>query len=350
MSATVYDDFIIPQLPGSFLASNNLTNWTPVPSNRVTYDQNGIDIYDSSISGGSLVFDIIQIGGDIFTAPFLSYNYDENGGTSQDFSNLGIITLTKDPNSIFPESLQLALSSNLITQYLEPDSIVGDVATWTVANFNQVDLTDITNLDLVVFDLTTVTLGTYTFIGLNSILLCLAANTQILLANGETKPIFAIQRGDMIPCSAESGAKCYPVAQVLSTKLNASHPVDLLKLERNALGHNLPYEPLYISKNHPILYRGGRRPAYCFKKLDGATYYEKTPFGEIINGAQYDLYDLQFEVDTSYVANGVTVQSRSPYSDITPLPKELYFDQSLYKKEVVWDSLNHNLPLITEYL
>jgi hypothetical protein len=38
------------------------------------------------------------------------------------------------------------------------------------------------------------------------------------------------------------------------------------------------------------------------------------------------LYDLQFDHDGIYVANGVIVRSRCPRSEVTQLAKDLYFD------------------------
>ena len=56
-----------------------------------------------------------------------------------------------------------------------------------------------------------------------------------------------------------------------------------------------------------------------------------------------NLYDIQFENDGSYIANGVQLQSRCPRSQMTPLAKEDYFNQELYTEEVVWDVFNHSV-------
>ena len=66
------------------------------------------------------------------------------------------------------------------------------------------------------------------------------------------------------------------------------------------------------------------------------------------NHQSHTLYDLQFDHDGQYVAEGVILQSRSPRSDRTPLPKELYFDQSLWIEDVTWDCFDHNLKLETK--
>jgi hypothetical protein len=51
------------------------------------------------------------------------------------------------------------------------------------------------------------------------------------------------------------------------------------------------------------------------------------------------MYDLQFEVETYYYAEGLESQSRSPFCHLSPLPKELYFHQELYRDIQVPDCL-----------
>jgi len=67
------------------------------------------------------------------------------------------------------------------------------------------------------------------------------------------------------------------------------------------------------------------------------------------NNILYQLWDLQFETVGTYVANGVTIQSRNPRSNLTPLSKDLYFDQSLYDGDLIddFDPANE-FPLVLE--
>ena len=64
---------------------------------------------------------------------------------------------------------------------------------------------------------------------------------------------------------------------------------------------------------------------------------------------RYNMWDLQFDTVGSYVANGVTVQSRHPRSYLTPMPKELYFDQNLYTDELKNDyDPAYEFPYVSE--
>ena len=72
-------------------------------------------------------------------------------------------------------------------------------------------------------------------------------------------------------------------------------------------------------------------------KWPGVTYYSKAnhvasdllPDNE---DGTHSLYNLQFERDGYFVANGLTVESIPVLSHIAPLPKELFFDKDLYNK------------------
>jgi hypothetical protein len=177
-------------------------------------------------------------------------------------------------------------------------------------------------------------------------LICVAGSTQILMMDGSTKPISQITRGEMV-------APNHQVARLCRERVDYSSTIDLMIFEPKCLG-NRPTQQLIVTPNHPIFYQGARRPAKCFSKCPGVTNYKDQPVSCVAHllGDQEDLYlyDLQFEHEGSYLANGLEVQSRSPCSYYGPLPKELYFDQSLYCDDHVWDSLDHLLPLDTTIL
>lgn len=172
-------------------------------------------------------------------------------------------------------------------------------------------------------------------------LICVLGNTKILLSNGTIKPIKEIQRGDMVVPN-------HQVAMVCRERLDYSSKIDLMVFEKNCLG-NQPNERLIITPNHPIFYKNARRPAKCFAKCPGVSSYNNVPITKIIH--LFDdpddlcLYDLQFDHDGSYIANGTEIQSRSPYSCFGPLPKNSYYNQSLYSSDTVWDSMDQVLPL-----
>ena len=113
----------------------------------------------------------------------------------------------------------------------------------------------------------------------------------------------------------------------------------------------------FITMLEGIKRKSGKKAVVNYAR--GCDFHAKTPACQILpinsgsdgsEAGKYTVYDLQFESEGSYVANGVTVQSRSPRSEITPLSRELYFNDELYTDLTVWDTLNHPLPLDFEIL
>lgn len=192
--------------------------------------------------------------------------------------------------------------------------------------------------------------GTSLLSYLNTIV-CVVGGTQILMEDGSTRPIQTLARGDRVV--GHNGHK-YPVAVVNRRVVAPSEPFDLVEIPPNSLDHGHPCQSLFITPNHPVFYDRARRPAECLVGHHGITLHPKVqpvdylPAEIEMGEPVYYLYDLQFEDDGSYVANGVTVQSRSPYSNLTPLPKDQYFDPSKYTEERHWDSLYQTLPLKME--
>jgi hypothetical protein len=186
---------------------------------------------------------------------------------------------------------------------------------------------------------------------LNTIV-CVGHGTQILLNDGHTCPIQEISRGIWIV--GHNGHR-YRVAEVNRQVVAPQAIIDLIELQPNCLGLGHPDRTLWITPNHPIFYDRARRPARSLTSLPGVILHERVHPRDFLEPENqetedqepvYYLYDLQFEEDGSYVANYVTIQSRSPYSDLTPLPKEQYFDPSKYTEERHWDSLFQQLPLV----
>ena len=133
------------------------------------------------------------------------------------------------------------------------------------------------------------------------------------------------------------GAPNHRVARLCEIGLDPHQLIDLVWFEPETLSQGLPSQRLGITDNHPIIYLGARRPAHCFTHLKGVSHQRTRDLTR--------LYDLQFDHDGTYFANGLEVQSCSPKSAEKPLPKELYFDQSLYSEEAVWDHYEQPLAL-----
>lgn len=184
---------------------------------------------------------------------------------------------------------------------------------------------------------------------LNTIV-CVIRGTNILLSSGQSKPIEQIVRGDVVVGYQN---KQYMVADINKQYISKNCPIDMMEFAPNSIGEQIPNQKLFITHNHPIFHQNYRTPAKFFnnpqigiiehKSIKPKELMEPESLDE--SGPVYCLYDLQFEEDGSYIANGVTVQSRSPWSDITPLEKEMYFDQTKYQDQRHWDSLFHELPL-----
>jgi hypothetical protein len=170
-------------------------------------------------------------------------------------------------------------------------------------------------------------------------IVCLLADTEILMQDGSLKKIQEIERSDVVKGDLESDL-CYPVSKVCKQPLNSNTLVNLIKIKKDALGLNCPNHDLYITENHPIFYNDKRRPAKCFQNLPGVEFLQNISISELCT--DYSLYDLQFDVEGSYVANYLQVQSRSPFSVLTPLARDLYLDDQLYQDDIrVWDSYDH---------
>lgn len=244
---------------------------------------------------------------------------------------------------------QIGLSlTDLNNHVVEIVNAAGSTTSWTLSEFGfDVDLTHITQVSLVFYS-TVANAGTF-FANFTSAAPCLVKDTMILMADGHCKPIQAIQRGDWVATDPD----CLRVVQVSRLNrlpISSYYQPHLVRFAVGSLGPNVPNRELLITHDHPLLYQEARRPAKCFKKLTGVRSYDTVCAYKLLAEEDPDntdlaLYDLQFDRDGSYVANGVTVQSRCPRSQLTPLPRELYFDPSLYREEVTWDSFDHTLPL-----
>lgn len=178
-------------------------------------------------------------------------------------------------------------------------------------------------------DTRTETIGNYT---IPVVVVCVAPDTQILMADGTTKQIQDIVRGDWV----SSSTQVHRVARVLSTKHTSGDLLNMVVFNKDSVGTNLPSRDLIITSLHPIVKDKQRVHAIKLANLDRVNYYHNVPINRVTNldkNGEYTLWDLQFETVGSYIANGLEIQSRHPRSFLTPLPKNFYFNQSLYTKD-----------------
>lgn len=189
---------------------------------------------------------------------------------------------------------------------------------------------------------------------INIVLPCIAYNTKILMANKTEHNIQNLERGMVVAGDADL-TTTYKIARVLKNKLYPDFEIGISSFDKNSIGNNIPNRKLLITNGHPIYFESTRRAAKLFSNIDGIKSYDKIKAGDILpkeddNDLHY-LWDLQFETIGSYVANGLKIQSRHPQSFITPLPKELYFDENLYNSCTKNDhDPEYDCPLIYEPL
>ena len=170
---------------------------------------------------------------------------------------------------------------------------------------------------------------------------CITTGTEILMADGQVKNIELIQRGDVVAGDL-AGSKTYTVANVLSDTINpVGSSITMVMFKKDSLGPNIPSKDLLVTRGHPIVYQNKRIWSMLFAKFPDVEIHTNIDVATIVpvdTDGKYKLWDIQFETVGSFVANGTVVQSRHPQSCITPLAKELYFNQELYSADLKDDS------------
>jgi hypothetical protein len=336
---SVFDLFTDVQADATTILSSGSTHWGPTTSSKqLTSSGTG---QTQSISGGLWHLSSINSG-----SVFL-IQYERIGAGGFDFSGTPTIKITLTSGDLtFLSNLRLTLVDSSSNSHSSSGTTLLTSVTWTLmTDFPGVDLTSITTW---VFGTSSPLFRaiTATFDPISSLVVCVAKDTQILMADQSIKLIQDIQRGEFVAGDSQSSI-IHQVARVNIQSLAATHSNNFVVFDVNSVGPNQPYEKLIITENHPIVYNNARRPAYCFQNYPGVTYYKDVSASEIlpVNNDTCTVYDLQFDHEGTYVANGLIVQSRSPRSNLTPLPEELYFDPTLYTDEKVNDCYDHIFPL-----
>ena len=205
------------------------------------------------------------------------------------------------------------------------------------ANINPYNfgITIVVNVDIA--GVPTVVTGTFNPYEILIGVVCVVGDTKVLMADGSTKEIKTIERGELVAADPSIN-KQYRVANLNINNLGAESMIDICEMVPNSIDKNIPSEKLLISSLHPIIdfETKKRRHAHKYVNYPGITRFQNVKAADILT--EYCLYDLQFETVGSYVANGVTIQSRNPRSFLTPLPQELYFNQELYDGKLMDDN------------
>ena len=178
---------------------------------------------------------------------------------------------------------------------------------------------------------------------------CVGHNTLVLMADGTYKKIINIRRGDLIQCMND----ILPVSRVKYTKFNMDMKCNYCIIPKNTQINNTTlFEPLLITGYHPILINNKRIPVEHIKfSLKNGIYDVFLNCKSQMISKEIILCDLQFDKPTYYNANGIWIQSSSPYTKNNPLPRELYWEESYYSNKLTTDDPDfYKEPLITHHI
>lgn len=247
----------------------------------------------------------------------LGYNYN-----SLNLTNTPTITLQNfnvNANVIVRLTLVASNVASFINKNIGPGL---QNITWALSDFPSR-----TNVSTYRFDIFgtiyNATIGTLT-----STTVCLAHDTQILMNDKTYLPIQNLKIGDTVAShNSENGHK---IARILKTSLGEAYPVDIVKIDKDALGKDYPSATTYLTGWHPILYNNQRKPAKCFKNIPGCEWnYHSKKTADVVpadSKGKYYLYNLQFDHEGLFIANGLITQAVSPWSRIYPLPENMFYN------------------------
>ena len=187
--------------------------------------------------------------------------------------------------------------------------------------------------------------------------MCVFKNSLVTMSDGHTKSIQSVTHGDEVLVSKKIKTNNnfqdmywskMLVSRLVIQTITPNQTVSFVIFKKDCLGTNKPSNDLYITANHPLLYKNTRVPAKYFSDMVGVIFHDKVRAGDhlpIDNDGLIRLYDIQFDDDEFYQANDVVIQSRSPRSMDTPMPIDYYYNRELYTDEVVWDTYDNPVPL-----
>jgi hypothetical protein len=159
--------------------------------------------------------------------------------------------------------------------------------------------------------------------------ICVGKYTKVLMADNTEKEIWQIERGDYV-CGDLKKKTIHKVAKVIRRKISADTRIRVVEINKGSLGFNMPNTDLLMTASHPIVWNDVRTRAKNFSHWDGVKFHKDVSTKEILpveDDGTYVLYDLIFEDNGYYIANGLTVQSHSPCCVIEPLEEKLYFSK-----------------------
>ena len=147
---------------------------------------------------------------------------------------------------------------------------------------------------------------------------CVLGSTKILMKDGSLKEIKDIIRGDEVIEDIKTN-KTNIVSRVISMKVENKN---IIKIPKNLLNNSAD---LFISEDHPIWINNDEQRLFS-KNIEGVEKY-------LLKDDM--LYNIQYDTEGTYYANGIKIDSLSPYHQYYNLPKELYIDTHKYVEGII---------------
>ena len=146
------------------------------------------------------------------------------------------------------------------------------------------------------------------------------------MADGSEKPIQSLVRGEIIAGDLQL-ITTHKVARVIESSCSTNFPINIIKIDKDALGLNMPNRNLTLTSGHKIIFNGIKSRARTFKNINGVRYHKLTADKALPDdNGMYYLYNLQFDHDGEFIGNGLVLESIPVNSKLFPLDKDLYFD------------------------
>jgi len=305
---------------------NNL----PTLNGYITYDINCMNDEDNINYIGTIYSQNININLNGGNNIDLLITNDKSNFINVDSSSYAVINM-EPHGSTFSSHIGLKMQLPVINS---------DIKIWYSSDSNVIEIdknNDSTDNQYYIYDKTTGLITIYTnsfsqFLIDYQFVPCIGNDSLILMYDGKYKRIDELKRGDRIKCINE----ILPISYIKYTYYKSDTYCNYAIIPEGTVINNTKiFKPLLITGFHPILLNGMRIPVEFIKfKLynnTSKTYINIDCKKQIINSSII-LCDLQFDKPTYYNANGIWIQSSSPYCVYNPLPKKLYWNTNYYKE------------------
>ena len=145
---------------------------------------------------------------------------------------------------------------------------------------------------------------------------CVIGETEILMADYSIKMIKEIKRGDEVMIDKVTN-KFKKVSRIVKSMYRG----EVTRIPKRLLGNR---KPIILTGGHPIWVNKDSN------RICGRDIYKR----QLVNVYE-TFYNIQFDDEGTYYANGVKMDSLSPNNHQYKLPKELYFDESKYDDKLI---------------